>query len=158
MSVHSNDRNADQLLKLSSEVSRIAGTLARLSTEVMPVFRGPAGVPDISAAQVMAVIRARRLRDRHFPDGIFADPAWDMMLTLFYSELSQRRVSVSTLSGAASVPPTTALRWINAMVEKGVFMRQDDPHDGRRVFVELSPDASIALRRYFGELAGVPVV
>jgi hypothetical protein len=33
-----------------------------------------------------------------------------------------------------------------------------DPHDGRRVFVELAPDTSNALRRYFAEVGQVAVV
>ena len=38
------------------------------------------------------------------------------------------------------------------MVSQGLFVRRADPHDGRRVFVELAPAASTALRRYFAEV------
>jgi DNA-binding MarR family transcriptional regulator len=38
------------------------------------------------------------------------------------------------------------------MVKEGLFVRCPDPHDLRRVHVELSPEASMALRRYFAEL------
>lgn len=158
MSAHSNDRSANRLLQLSDEVSRIAGTLARLSTESAPVFRGPAGVPEVSAGQVMAVIRARRLRARYFPDDIFGEPAWDMMLNLLHSELSQRRVAVSQLTAAADVPATTALRWITALVKKGLFIREADPFDGRRFFIELAPDTSAALRRYFSEVGALATI
>jgi DNA-binding MarR family transcriptional regulator len=44
------------------------------------------------------------------------------------------------------------------MVEQGLFIRRADPHDGRRVFVELAPEASRALRNYFAEVGPVPVV
>jgi hypothetical protein len=37
-------------------------------------------------------------------------------------------------------------------------MRRADPHDGRRVFVELAPEASEALRRYFGEVGNLAVI
>jgi DNA-binding MarR family transcriptional regulator len=43
------------------------------------------------------------------------------------------------------------------MTDKGIFVRRADPHDGRRVFVELSKDASLAMRRYFAEV-GQPAV
>jgi hypothetical protein len=33
-----------------------------------------------------------------------------------------------------------------------------DPHDGRRVFVELAPETSAALRRYFAELGKVAAI
>ncbi len=39
------------------------------------------------------------------------------------------------------------------MTDSGLFVRRADPHDGRRVFVELSPGASAAMRAYFAELA-----
>jgi DNA-binding MarR family transcriptional regulator len=38
------------------------------------------------------------------------------------------------------------------MVSQGLFVRRSDPHDGRRVFVELAPEASRAMRRYFAEI------
>ena len=89
---------------------------------------------------------------------MFADPAWDMLLDLLQAEIAQHRVPVSSLCIAAAVPATTALRWIKTMTDAGLFRRRSDPHDGRRVFVELSPTASEALRRYFKEVGKVTVV
>ncbi len=44
------------------------------------------------------------------------------------------------------------------MTDAGLFRRRADPHDGRRVFVELAPSASDALRRYFTEIGKLAVV
>lgn len=112
----------------------------------------------MSAETVRAVIRARRLRARYFQDGLFADPAWDMLLDLLQAEIAQLRVPVSSLCIAAAVPATTALRWLKSMTNQGMFVRRADPHDGRRVFVELAPETSIALRRYFAEVGKVAVI
>jgi DNA-binding MarR family transcriptional regulator len=106
---------------------------------------------------VRSVIRARRLRSRYFSEELFADPAWDMLLDLLQAEIAQLRVPVSSLCIAASVPATTALRWLKTMTDEGIFMRRADPHDGRRVFVELAPKTSQRLRAYFAE-AGRPAV
>jgi hypothetical protein len=157
------DQNAARLRQLSDEVSRIAATLARLSTgpQAQPRRAEPAqaaDVPEISAETVRAVIRARRLRARYFPEELFADPAWDMLLDLLQAELSHLRVPVSSLCIAAAVPATTALRWLKTMVQEKLFVRRADPHDGRRVFVELAPETSMALRRYFAELGPPSVV
>lgn len=157
------DNNAERLRQLSEEVSRIASTLARLSTgpEAHPRVPAPipAGdVPPLSADTVRAVIRARRLRARYFREELFADPAWDMLLDLLQAEIAQLRVPVSSLCIAAAVPATTALRWLKTMVSEGIFVRRADPHDGRRVFVELAPDASHALRRYFAEVGQAAVI
>jgi DNA-binding MarR family transcriptional regulator len=154
--------NAVRLRQLSDEMGRIAATLARLSTgpEGTAPVAAPAGAdvgeaapPDIETVRQM--IRARRLRARFFDETLFADPAWDMLLDLFQAELAQHRVPVSSLCIAAAVPATTALRWIKSMTDCGLFLRRPDPHDGRRVFIELSADASRNLRRYFGEVGAV---
>jgi DNA-binding MarR family transcriptional regulator len=157
------DKNAARLRQLSEEVSRIASTLARLSAgptaTPRPVESVPAGdVPPVSAETVRSVIRARRLRTRFFSEDLFADPAWDMLLDLLQAEISQLRVPVSSLCIAAAVPATTALRWLKTLVQEGIFVRRADPHDGRRVFVELAPECSRALRRYFAEVTQVPVI
>ena len=155
------DRSAARLRQLSDEVSRIASTLARLSTgpgqQRRPAQQPATDAPDVSIDEVRSVIRARRLRGRYFPDHLFADPAWDMLLDLLQAELAQLRVPVSSLCIAAAVPATTALRWLKSMTEEGIFVRRADPHDGRRVFVELSPQASSAMRRYFAEVGQVAV-
>jgi DNA-binding MarR family transcriptional regulator len=95
---------------------------------------------------------------RYFAEDLFADPAWDMLLDLLQAEIAQLRVPVSSLCIAAAVPATTALRWLKTMVAKGIFIRRADPHDGRRVFVELAPETSQALRRYFAEVGHVAVI
>ena len=156
------DRSAIRLRQLSDEVSRIASTLARLSAgpgaqrNFMPDQSGEA--PNIPLESIRSVIRARRLRGRYFSEDLFADPAWDMLLDLLQAELAQLRVPVSSLCIAAAVPATTALRWLKTMAEEGIFVRRADRHDGRRVFVELSPQASSAMRRYFAELGQVAVI
>lgn len=159
----SRDPGAERLRQLSDEVSRIAATLARLSTvpaSPQMELRKPVeeDVPDVSVETVRSVIRARRLRSRYFAEDLFADPAWDMLLDLLQAEIAQLRVPVSSLCIAAAVPATTALRWLKSMTEKGIFVRRADPHDGRRVFVELSREASIAMRRYFAEIGRPAVV
>ncbi|MEO8141858.1 MAG: MarR family transcriptional regulator [Sphingomicrobium sp.] len=154
--------NAVRLRQLSDEMGRIATTLARLSStpdetgpSVLRLIEPTAEIPPLSVDVVRTVIRGRRLRSRFFTEELFADPAWDMLLDLLQAELAQHRVPVSSLCIAAAVPATTALRWIKSMTDSGLFLRRADPHDGRRVFVELSPDASLALRAYFGELSKV---
>ena len=148
--------NAVRLRQLSDEVGRIAASLARLSAAPAESPRvlvehdfGKAGEVDIE--HVRAVIRARRLRERFFEPELFADPAWDMLLDLLQAEIAQHRVPVSSLCIAAAVPATTALRWIKTMTDSGLFVRRADPHDRRRIFVELAPAASNAMRAYFSE-------
>src|SRR5215213_1332700 len=93
------DKNAARLRQLSDEVSRIAATLARLSTGPSaspPAVEPPISrdVPEVSIETVRRIIRARRLRSRYFPAELFADPAWDMLLDLLQAEIARLRVPV----------------------------------------------------------------
>ena len=141
-----------RLQQLSEEVGRIATILATLSESEL--LSAPEPSPeegsdtDLNAGMVRAIIRARRLRDQYFATGLFADPAWDMLLDLMAARLDKQRVAVSSLCIAAAVPPTTALRWIKTLTDHGLFVRTADPQDGRRVFIELSDKAAAQLGAY----------
>jgi DNA-binding MarR family transcriptional regulator len=41
------------------------------------------------------------------------------------------------------------LRWIRALTDNGLFLRQADPADGRRVFIALSEKAADAMTNFF---------
>lgn len=162
------DGSAARLRQLSDEVSRIADALAKLSAGAPPsisqgapepsIHAAPADAPVVSAETVRGVIRARRLRSNYLPGDLFADPAWDMLLDLLQAEIVQHRVPVSSLCSAAAVPATTALRWIKTMTDRGIINRRNDPHDGRRVFIELAKGTSSALRNYFAEAGKLGVI
>lgn len=152
----SRDIDSLRLQRLADEVGRIARTLATLSAspslaqssvaDMRPSFHAEADSAEeagLSAREVRAMIRQRRLRDRFFDSNLFADPAWDMLLDLTAARLERVQVAVSSLCIAACVPPTTALRWIKMMTDSGVFERVADPVDGRRIFIRLS-DATAA--------------
>lgn len=113
----------------------------------------PAEPVQVAAADVRKAIRARRLRSRPFPDVLFEDPAWDMLLDLYAAHLERAQVSVSSLCIASAVPPSTALRWISKMTEDGLFVREPDPFDRRRAFMALSEAAFDRMNRYFATLA-----
>jgi DNA-binding MarR family transcriptional regulator len=166
------DLNSMRLKRLADEVNRIARALASLSgsgvsgiggesAHVMqahlkemqtsfaaePALLGEPEMPD--PAEIRALLRLRRLRDNFFDPLLFADPAWDMLLDLMAARLEGDQVAVSSLCIAAAVPPTTALRWIKAMSDHGLFERHADPTDGRRIFIRLSDTATAAMARYF---------
>ena len=154
------DEDAESLLRLSDEVIRIAGSLVQLSTALRAPFQQHLATnpneTEISAESVNRVIRARRNRARYLPPDLFADPAWDMLLDLLHTELAGGRVSVSSLCIASGVPPTTGLRWLKTLETRGLVLRKFDQHDARRTFVELSPETSNALRRYFLDIVEPP--
>ena len=159
--VQAAERDAERLRRLNVEVVRIAEALLKLGRDgasgdgvrdraadfVAPPADSATRV-EVTATTVRGAIRARRLRDQHLPKGLFADPAWDMLLDLFAARLEGMTVSVSSLCIAAAVPPTTALRWITAMTDAGLLMRREDPSDRRRAFVALTARAVAGMEGY----------
>jgi DNA-binding NarL/FixJ family response regulator len=145
------DNGRGQLQQLSQEAARIASALAALSERAEtgePGDASPNEEGEVDSVRIRAIIRARRLREHYFPPDLFADPAWDMLLDLMAARLDGQRVAVSSLCIAAAVPATTALRWIKALTEQGLFVRVADPADGRRVYIELSDGAAGAVVAY----------
>jgi DNA-binding MarR family transcriptional regulator len=128
-----------QMLELSANLRRMA--------EAMLPPQEPA-LPDTDLGYVRSIIRARRLRDHFFSAGLFADPAWDMLLELYAARLERQAVTVSGLCIASSVPSTTALRWVKSLCARGLLVRKADEQDSRKVIIELSDQAVTALISY----------
>lgn len=162
----------ERLAALAREVARIGTVLAELASrrEAAPAVGdrrsgfagqpGASGVSPVTAAEIRAAIRSRRLRDAEFGAGWFEEPAWDMLLDLFAAEMEGTRVSVSSLCIAAAVAPTTALRWIGKMTGAGLLIRRNDAKDRRRAFMSLTDTARAGMVHYCSVVkqAGLPIV
>lgn len=116
------------------------------------ILEDSAATTDADDARLAAVARAeyaaRRRRDRLFDAGIFAEPAWDMLLDLFIQQHEQRPVSVHSLCIAAAVPQTTALRWMSKLAENGLIERRPCEYDNRVIHIELSERGLNVMERY----------
>ncbi len=95
---------------------------------------------------------SRRARDRFFPSDVFADPAWDILLILYWAHHIQQRLTVTNVCVSAGVPPTTALRWIESLRGLGLIRKSRHPTDGRVMWLDLTPEATEKLNQYFDDL------
>jgi DNA-binding MarR family transcriptional regulator len=143
--------------------SRQADALREKLGTAITIVDELAGVPvvrtsdqPVSERDIRAMQRMRRNRSRFFSGDLFADPAWDILLDLYASELGQHRTTVTSLCHAAAVPATTALRWIGQLESQGLINRRPDPMDGRRQFLELSSEGLEAMNAYFGTVPTGP--
>lgn len=144
----------EQLAKLSQEESGSTLAPTEIPSDELGTsaeLRAKSNETKVSAELIRRAIEARASRGRYLPEELFADPAWDIVLYLLEAEIDKRTVTVSRLCDASAVPMTTALRWIQRMIDLGLLIRRGDPQDGRRIFVELSPQSSAAARKYFHE-------
>lgn len=97
-------------------------------------------------------LKARRLREDSFGPGLFADPAWDILLDLYSADARGECVQISSLALAARVPHSTAIRWAKIMTGKGLIDRHKDPRDARRIHVRLSASARALMEEYLAQL------
>ena len=111
----------------------------------------PAAVSAESVQTARRMVRERLRRGQFFRPELFADPAWDMMLDIFIAEAEGRETPVMNLCLSSQVPETTTLRWVRTLEHAGIFLREKDEHDLRRVLVRLSPDASKAMATYLDD-------
>jgi hypothetical protein len=147
------EADSERLLELSEEVCRIAGSLTRLSTRLRASLQRVCPVskpnePHVLLKRVRWLMDARRKRASYIASDLLGDPAWDILLDLLRAELSYERPPVSSICSTAGVPASTGLRWLNALEQHRLVLRQGDPRDTDGAIFILSPDASAALRRY----------
>ena len=126
--------------------------IARLLSALENKAADQTGVTDLTDQEIGATLRSiigsRGLRNRFFPSQIFADPAWDILLDLTRAKLDGQQVSVSSVCIAASVPMSTALRWVKQMTDAGLLKRWTDPKDRRRDLITLTDKTSAHMRDY----------
>lgn len=128
-------------------VEALSGTSLEIADQVKPAIDNAEVV-----ATLRSLIHSRRLRDRFFQDARFGEPAWDILLDLALAWYENKSVSASSVCIASGVPMSTAMRWINEMVEANLIERWIDPTDGRRNLVQIAPATRNAMLRYISAL------
>ena len=100
---------------------------------------------------IRAVLRIRDSREQLFGSGLFSDPAWDILLDAYASELENRRMSVSDICIAARAPVTTGSRWLRVLESRALLTREDDAKDRRRSYIQLTDRGRTAIERLADE-------
>jgi hypothetical protein len=94
------------------------------------------------------IVRERQMRARFFPERLFAEAAWDILLDLYIIGWDGRAVAVTSACLAAAVPMTTALRTMGVLVAMGLLERHPHPHDARASRVSLTVEGLTRIDRY----------
>jgi DNA-binding MarR family transcriptional regulator len=99
--------------------------------------------------------RERRARLQSFSQSfaIFGEPGWDILLEIYLADTVGRAMCVGTACLAADVAQTTGLRWLAKLERIGLVTREDDPRDGRRGLVMLTPRGRSEMERYLARIA-----
>jgi DNA-binding MarR family transcriptional regulator len=115
---------------------------------VGPVSLIPAGSDEFQKRHLLSQVAAniyalRRRRNRHLPDSLVGEPAWDLLLSLFMEPSKSLTVGDACL--AADVPATTGLRWIALLEQDGYLQRSKVELDRRRVTLNLTRKGCIMM-------------
>jgi hypothetical protein len=90
--------------------------------------------------QIASILQARRRRSKIFGEGLFSDPAWDILLELFAAWLGNRRVELSDLASIA--PGSTLARWVAVLQERELVVCELDALCPDRFWISLSRECA----------------
>lgn len=80
---------------------------------------------EMTEDRILSVVALRRARAEALGEGLFSDPAWDILLELYAAELGGREMLVSNLAAAIDERQSTTARWIVALEQKGLVLTAD---------------------------------
>ena len=103
-------------------------------------------------SKAKSVLNRRRLRSRFFNRAIFGEPAWEILLVLYISDVSGGRQTIGKLADWIDTPLTTALRWIAYLEKERLVERQAHPQDKRVVFLRLLDKGRNSMEAYLSSL------
>ncbi|HLL30432.1 MAG TPA: hypothetical protein VK403_05500 [Allosphingosinicella sp.] len=90
----------------------------------------------------------RRRRDEYFPLGLFGEPAWDLLLSLFIAGDDGREVSLEDAYRAARIDPADGPALIEKLIDKKLVARSRT----RRNSIMLTDDGMDRLSDYLADL------
>jgi DNA-binding MarR family transcriptional regulator len=144
-------RDAARLLRL---LSQAASSPDPLFPEVAAESRSDPPDRELLNSRAKVVLHSRRLRARHFSRAIFGEPAWEILLVLYITDVSGGRQTIGRLADWIETPPTTVLRWVGYLEKERLVERQSHPTDRRLVFIRLLEKGRNALDAYLSGLPG----
>ena len=94
----------------------------------------------------------RKQRDRYFDPMLFANPAWDILLSLYVADAEGKRVGVIDSCTTTTVPQGVALRWLGYLKQEEMVIETPDPASPRRTIIRLTDQTRMAVSAYLGSL------
>jgi DNA-binding MarR family transcriptional regulator len=110
-----------------------------------PLDRDDAPNDDQLLRRAKNILQERQRRMSRFGRAMFGEPAWEILLLLYVSEL---RYTTSRLVEASGATRSTAMRWIDYLEKRRFLVRTEHPTDRRSAFVALTHEGKEELAAY----------
>lgn len=104
------------------------------------------GPVNVTEGHIRSILKIRRGRCEIFGEGLFSDPAWDILLELLAARLGNRKLTLSELNEVA--PESVVARWIAALEERGLLVCELNQFRPDAFWVALSDDCAGRMVRF----------
>ena len=96
---------------------------------------------ELARAWAERLYAERRRRDALFAEGLFGEPAWDLLLAMFTAREKGHSMILCRAYKAAGVSDTTGRRLLDRMEDEGLITRRRAPRSRKMRVVELTDKA-----------------
>lgn len=101
-------------------------------------------------------VSAQQERDRLFGRGMFAHPAWAILLDLFIAEAEERPATLARVAAAAFVSEPVAVRCVAMLASARLIQRVPEAGGARGTLLVLTESGRSRLSDYFTRTAADP--
>lgn len=135
---------SDEIRELAERLLELANSNAYTKVGKPKKHRYPNSIREMELIELQLYDSAknhyieRRKRQKYIPQELLGEPVWDILLDLFIHRVEKKHISVTSACIASQAPPTTALRYINELVERNIISRSYSKSDRRISYLELS--------------------
>jgi DNA-binding MarR family transcriptional regulator len=144
-------RDVEDAQRLLSRIAQTAASgVAKRPTSVFANTDGNNKIVLQAIARKLFLHRRERLK--RLNPAMFGEPAWDMLLALYFTEDAGPRQTVGRLIKMSNAPATSALRWVHYLEKEQLVVREAHPNDRRVMFLDLTAKARDVLEGYLKSL------
>jgi hypothetical protein len=148
------DSEAGALLSPLSRLVHIAEQLGEVVGQIRQHSAILGEVPKLSLLEIaQRLVAERKALSDLSGDGAFTNGPANMLLDLYIHGWLNKPVSVTSLTIASCIPPTTALRYIHYLEQTQMVTRSCDQKDARRVWVALTSTSFARVTDYLTEVS-----
>jgi hypothetical protein len=98
-----------------------------------------------AAQEVELILRIRRARSQVLGEGLFSDPAWDILLQLYAAKLRRQTLALEDVT--TDVPGSTLARWVAVLAGRGLIRCDVDPGAQPALRLALSESGELKMSR-----------